>query len=104
MTPLSARLPSERDLEERGDLSPWLASVYVIPSSRSEGVGSLLVTAIERIASGLGVERFYLYTADQQSFYAKLGWAELETLWHAGKPVTVMCRHLSDIYAVSEES
>lgn len=86
----------DRDLEERDDLSPWLASVYVVPARRSEGVGSLLVTAIERIASGLGVERFYLYTPDRQSFYAKLGWTELETLWHAGKPVTVMCRHLSD--------
>lgn len=39
------------------DLSPWLASVYVVLAYRGQGIGSKLVEAIEGVARRLHVAR-----------------------------------------------
>jgi GNAT superfamily N-acetyltransferase len=78
------------DMAERPQLSPWLADVYVTPAFRRQGVGSAVVQRIIAEARALDVETLYLYTADQQSFYARLGWSLRERLYHVDTEVDVM--------------
>lgn len=80
----------ENDMETRLDLTPWLAAVYVKSEYRSQGIGSRLVQALMDEAAALGIERFYLFTPDRVSFYARLGWKILEETEYRGENVTVM--------------
>jgi GNAT superfamily N-acetyltransferase len=66
------------DMNTRMELTPWLAAVYVLPEFRRRGLGSELVRAIESAAIRLQLECLYLFTPDQESFYARLGWSVLE--------------------------
>ncbi|MCL7941863.1 GNAT family N-acetyltransferase [Halomonas sp. ATCH28] len=81
-----------QDLDPRPDLTPWLASVYVLPEWRGRGIASSLVRRVEVEASGNGIERLYLFTPDRQALYRRLGWTDHETLRHHGETVTVMTR------------
>ncbi|KAF1691509.1 GNAT family N-acetyltransferase [Pseudoxanthomonas koreensis] len=55
--------------------SPWLASLYVRPQARGQGVGAALVARCVDEAAALGVGRLYLYcTAALTGYYARLGW------------------------------
>jgi predicted N-acetyltransferase YhbS len=74
-------------------LSPWLASLYVIPAARQNGVGSALVKALLADAKTLGIDTLYLYTEGRQSFYERLGWKPLERTRINAHEVTIMsCR------------
>ena len=74
----------------RLDLSPWLAGLYVAPSQRKKGIGSTLVSNIEKKAYELGVKNLYLYTPKSEIFYARLGWHIHEKTEYHGHPVTIM--------------
>jgi GNAT superfamily N-acetyltransferase len=80
------------DLPERPDLSPWLASVYVIPEARSRGLGSQLVRAVEQEAWNQGVPRLHLQTPEHENYYAQQGWTTLEHLQAWNKNVALMCK------------
>lgn len=80
------------DMDTRPELAPWLASVFVLPEWRGQGIASRLVRRVEREAREAGVETLYLYTPDQQALYRRLGWEEREVLAYRGETVTVMCR------------
>jgi N-acetylglutamate synthase-like GNAT family acetyltransferase len=70
------------DLKGREDLTPWLGGVFVRPEYRRRGAASTLCRAVEDKAWSLGFEVLYLFTPDQQSLYARLGWRNLEqTVW-----------------------
>ena len=78
------------DLPNRDDLSPWLASVYVDPPHRRQGVGAALVKRVADEAIALGLPTLYLFTPDRAAFYARLGWTVMEQDQWNGTPVTVM--------------
>ena len=78
------------DLMTRMELSPWLASVYVAPEIRRQGIGSRLVRRAVDSARELRVERLYLITPDQESFYRRLGWSTLEWTYYRGEDVLIM--------------
>jgi len=80
----------ECDMEDRKELSPWLASVYVKPEFRRRGVGETLVKHVMQQATEQGIAQLYLYTPDQQRFYRKLGWEIEENLQYQGCSVTIM--------------
>lgn len=82
------------DLPQRDDLTPWLASVYVPEARRRAGIGALLVRASEAEAARLGITALYLYTPNQQHFYASLGWTPQEQAVHAGATVIIMRRRI----------
>ena len=67
-------LVSFDDLEEFRHLSPWVAAFIVNPELRGRGFGTLILSAIEKEAKSLGIERLYLWTEDQASFYKKRGY------------------------------
>jgi N-acetylglutamate synthase-like GNAT family acetyltransferase len=77
-------------MDTRLDLTPWLAGLYVSASRRRQGIGAALVSAIEKEAHGLGVERLYLYTPKSAAFYSRLGWQIKERTEYHGYPVTLM--------------
>ncbi len=53
------------DLVIRPQISPWLASVFVNPKYRHQGIGTLLIkTALQR-AQRLGIHTIYLFTSHQ---------------------------------------
>jgi predicted N-acetyltransferase YhbS len=82
------------DMDTRMELAPWLASVYVAPDYRRQGIGSALVRRIEHEARTLGHKTLYLFTPDMQHFYETLGWKALESTVYRGYAQVVMIRHL----------
>lgn len=82
------------DMDTRLDLTPWLAGLYVSAPRRGQGIGAALVSAIERKAFELGVDRLYLYTPESEPFYSKLGWTVMERTKYHGCPVTLMQREI----------
>jgi predicted N-acetyltransferase YhbS len=82
------------DLAERPDLGPWLASLYVAPAHRRQGVGAALAARVAEEARRLGVATLYLFTFDREGYYARLGWRRLGPETCRGHPVVVMTRDL----------
>jgi len=78
------------DMDTHLDLSPWLAGLYVSAPLRRKGIGATLVSAIEKKACELGIERLYLHTPESETFYSKLGWQVKERVKYHGYPVCVM--------------
>src|SRR6201995_3842467 len=67
------------DLDERPDLTPWVAAVWVEESARGHGVGAALVDAAARAAFALSFPRAYLCArAHMTGFYERLGWTLIE--------------------------
>ena len=67
----------EFEIDDRRDLTPWIASLYVIPGARKHGVGSSLVRAAQDQALHMGFKRLFLFTADPglaSRFYSRFGW------------------------------
>ena len=84
----------EHDLPERPDLGPWLASLYVAPEHRRQGIGAALAERVVEEAAQLGVPTLYLFTFDRAGYYARLGWRWLAPALCHGHPVRVMTRDL----------
>jgi predicted N-acetyltransferase YhbS len=84
------------DLPSRPDLTPWLASVLVLPPFRGKGYSAPLVRRVEE-AAALSATILWLYTWSAEPVYAKLGW---QRVGHScdearGIDVVVMKRDLS---------
>ena len=78
------------DMDTRMDLSPWLASVYVSPQHREQGIGSALVRRTVEEAKKLEIETLYLFTPDREKFYKRLGWTVLEVSEYRGENNVIM--------------
>ncbi|MBB4130873.1 putative N-acetyltransferase YhbS [Xanthomonas campestris] len=71
--------------------SPWLASLYVQPHARGQGIGEALVAHCVQTAAGLGVDTLYLYCQpDLAPFYQRLGWQMHAGLLLGSLPIVVM--------------
>lgn len=80
------------DLDERPDLTPWLAGVFVEPRARGRRYAARLISAVEQEAHGASVPTLWLYTNKAERIYARAGWQAVETVQHSGKPFVLM-RH-----------
>ncbi len=83
------------DMDNRLDLSPWLAGLYVAASWRGKGMGTALVKAIEQKAKALGIRKLYLYTPSAVSFYTRMSWRVLEATEYHGAGVTIMEKEMT---------
>ncbi|CEP35138.1 MULTISPECIES: GNAT family N-acetyltransferase [unclassified Halomonas] len=93
-TPVGTASLIADDMSIRREFTPWLASVFVVPEWRGQGIASALVRRVEAEAAAHGFERFYLYTPDQQALYRRLGWQDKEDVEYRKEHVTVMARQL----------
>lgn len=80
------------ELEKSRAMTPWLASVYVTPEYRGQGVGEQLLDAMEEQAKNLGYQQIYLYTPDQKSWYEKYDWKLLEHIIYHKREVDIMSK------------
>jgi len=78
------------DMETRMELAPWLASVFVDPELRKQGIGSALVRYVVQEACSRGYQTIYLYTPDRMAFYEGLGWTFMERADQKGHQVDIM--------------
>ena len=85
----------ECDMDGREKLSPWLASVYVTPEYRRQGVAGELVKHLMQRAREHGFKKLYLYTPDQSLFYQKFRWEVIEQTVYHGQSVTIMSADLN---------
>lgn len=94
-TPLGTAALVASDLPPCPDLTPWLASVYVDPPYRTQGVGRALAQRVAQEATALGHSRLWLYTSnDRLRFYGLMGWRAVEQLQYGGDLMTVMALDL----------
>jgi GNAT superfamily N-acetyltransferase len=83
------------DLDQRPDLTPWLASLCVRPEARGRGYASILVKAVECAARASGVTTLWLYTWSAAPLYAGLGWATVGAARDGEYDVVLMRRDFS---------
>ena len=83
------------DLDERPDLSPWLAGVYVAPEFRGRDLVRLLIDAVEQAARDAGFRTLWLYTSTAERIYERAGWKTHELLDRPDRRTVLMRRDLS---------
>jgi GNAT superfamily N-acetyltransferase len=91
----SVSLVATDDLEGYEHLTPWLASMFVVPSARGIGVAGALIDALLLRASAAGHSVVHLFTSGQESFWADRGWQVLATVHAEGHLSTVMVRRVT---------
>jgi predicted GNAT family acetyltransferase len=84
-TPVGAASLVAHDLDERPDLTPWLATVFVKPESRGQGHAARLVAAVERECMAASINVLWLYTRTAERIYARIGWRTIERFRREGR-------------------
>ncbi len=80
-----------QDLDERPNLTPWLAGVYTIPEARNRGHAKRLIAAVEAACQAAAIPTAWLYTNTAEPLYAALGWRRTELVPRGpNPPVTLM--------------
>ena len=72
------------DGEERCDLTPWYATMYVVKEYRKKGYSKILNDAILKEAKERGFSKIYLKT-DLVNYYEKFGFIYMEDLKNGEK-------------------
>ena len=84
------------DLDERPNLTPWLAGVLVIPEERGRGHVIHLIQAVEVACRSAGVGTVWLHTTDAERVYTRAVWHTAEVIQRRGRSlVTLMRRDLT---------
>ena len=84
------------DLDERPNLTPWLAGVFVIPEARGRGHVIHLIQAVEVACRSAGVGTVWLHTTSAERVYARAGWHTVDAIQRRGRSlVTLMRRDLT---------
>lgn len=83
------------DLPGFAHLTPWLASLFVVPHARGRGIGSMLVDHVLADAHANGIAYVHLFTAGQEQYYLDHGWRAIERLEHRGEQAAVLMRATS---------
>lgn len=94
-TPVATASLVHDDLDDRPELTPWLASVYVDPPHRGHGHAARLVRAVEAAARAGGTATLWLHSEHAAGLYAKLGWTPVGQEDDHGHTVTLMRRDLT---------
>jgi len=80
------------DLDERPDLTPWLAGMYIEPHARGHGYATHLINVVEAAARKTAIPTLWLYTNTAERIYARAGWQTVETVLRHGKAFALMRR------------
>jgi predicted N-acetyltransferase YhbS len=82
----------ESDLPSHDHLSPWLASLYVVPSHRRAGVARALINHLVAFADSKGIASIYLWTPGSTELYERFGWTRMESVLHGRSQIVIMER------------
>ena len=92
-TPVGTVTLARKDLDEKPDLSPWLAGVFVVPEARGRGYVYRLLAAFDEACRAASVGTAWLYTNTAERVYLRAGWHVAEVIQRQGKlPITLMRR------------
>jgi N-acetylglutamate synthase-like GNAT family acetyltransferase len=80
------------DLKERPDLTPWMASVFVLPEVRRRGHVIPLIQAVDAAAVAASIPTLWLHTDAAARIYAKAGWRLVEIVPREGKDAATLMR------------
>ncbi len=93
--PIGTASLAAEDLDERPDLTPWLAGVYVVPAQRRQGHVARLIAAVEAACRSASIPTLWLYTSTAEQVYARAGWQNAGSVERRDKrPTTLMRRDL----------
>jgi len=92
--PVGTASLAARDLDERADLSPWLAGVFVLPAARRQAHAARLVAAVEAECRAASIPTLWLYTRTAERLYARHGWRTVESFQRKGNAHALMRRDL----------
>lgn len=90
--PIGTASLTSHDLDERPELTPWLAGMYVAPHARWQGYAMRLISTIDEQASAGSIAALWLYTNTAERIYAGAGWETVEIVQHNAKPFALMRR------------
>lgn len=79
---------------EMARLGPWIGWLYTADGARGQGLGALLLQALESRARDAGHAKLYLYTSTAESLYRRNDWQVIRTLEYKGLPNVVMEKSL----------
>lgn len=88
----SVSLIATDDLAGFEHLTPWLASMFVVPVARGRGVATALIDELLRGARAEGHDTVYLFTSGQEQFWGDRGWEVIDSVEAEGHRATVMAR------------
>ena len=88
--PVGTASITDHDLEERPDLAPWPAGVFVVPDARGCGFAGQLVAEREQEARRVSALTLWLPTSTAKRLYARIDWQAIETVLHNSQSVTLM--------------
>jgi GNAT superfamily N-acetyltransferase len=83
-----------QSIESHPDLLPWAAAGLVHPAMRGQGIGGLLLGALEEQARRLGVERIHCATGTAHGLLQRQGWTLFESVVHDGERLGVYVKAL----------
>jgi N-acetylglutamate synthase-like GNAT family acetyltransferase len=84
------------DMDTHPEITPWLASVFVAPQFRRQGIGAQLVRHVMLQAKQAGIPALHLFTPDQVAFYQRLGWSIVTKEVYCETAVSLMRVGLND--------
>src|SRR4051794_30152305 len=94
-----------RELDQYHEVGPWLAGLVVHSDWRGQGIGSMLVQAIESRARRNGARQLYLYTYTAERFYRTLDWSLSERFSDKdGAQCALMVRDLGGVVPLEDEA
>ena len=88
----SVSLIATDDLPGFDHLTPWLASLFVVPAGRGRGVGAALIEAAVELAAARGDDVLHLFTPGHEAYYLERGWRTITRVELGAQTATVMAR------------
>ena len=82
------------EMDSLTDITPCIASLYILPEHRKKGVSKLLINHVIEKVKELQYSTIYLFTVDKESFYNKYGWSTLENIKYHDQRVVIMSKKL----------
>ncbi|KAF0856298.1 GNAT family N-acetyltransferase [Pantoea dispersa] len=82
------------ELDDIHERQFWMGEVLTVAAHRGKGVASALVLRLIEEARQRHMPELWLYTPDQQAFYRRYGWQEIEQRIVSSEQVSVMRREI----------
>ncbi len=78
------------EMPGKAQYNPWLAGVYVEESSRSRGIGRMLVERVLAESKRFGCQTIYLWTPTAMKYYEAMGWEPVEESFYLVDKIQIM--------------